>query len=100
MTSMSGGIALAHSVGIPMPRLTKSPSFISATARRMIPSRLQAMRKPAPSAVPDRPALDPLLPGSDDQPVDENSGGVDALRAELSRLDELLHLRDRDLARG
>src|SRR5438105_2410728 len=95
---MPGGMALEQSVGIPMPRFTKSPSFISATARWMIPSRVSAMRAFS-SALPNRPPLDALLSRRDDDAVDEDTGRVNALRVERSRRDELLHLGDRDPSR-
>src|SRR5437870_4567868 len=96
---MPGGMALAQRVGIPMPRFTKSPSFISATARRMMPSRLRAMRDLPASGLADGPPLDALLPRRDDHAIDEDAGRMDALRIEISGFDELLDLRDRDLAR-
>src|SRR6266545_2195128 len=100
MTSMPGGMALAQRVGIPMPRFTKSPSFISATARRMIPSRLRAIRLP-PSAfrLPNRAALDALLPRRDNEAIDEDARGMNAFRVEIPGLDDLLDLRDRDPCR-
>src|SRR5262245_56689254 len=94
MTSMSGGMWLAMSVGMPMPRFTVKPSFSSLTARRMMPSRSSM------SGFPHRSPLDAFLSRGDDQAVDENAGGMDALRVELPDLDELLDLGDRDLPRG
>src|SRR5262249_716172 len=99
MTSMPGGIALAQSVGIPMPRLTKSPSFISSTARRIIPSRGRAIAFLL-LGLAHRPALDPLLAGGHDDALDEDAGRVDALRVEGAGFDEPLEFRAGDPAGG
>src|SRR5215472_10225671 len=93
ITSMPGGMWLATSVGMPMPRLTVYPSRSSFTARRTMPSRSNIRL-----GLPHGAALDALLPRSHHDALHEDARRVNALRVEVADLDELLDLRDRDFA--
>src|SRR5687768_383795 len=87
---------LGTSVGMPMPRLTYCPSWSSRATRAASWSFVSAMSAPALGG-PHGPLLDPLLgTGHVHDPLHEDPGGVDQRRVELTGLDELLHLGDRD----
>src|SRR3954453_22091038 len=90
-----------------MPRFTYEPSSSSAAARAAICSRvsgisglqLLALRLVGLARL-DGALLDPLLDvlANGNDTLDVDTGQVDLVRVQLTRLDQLLHLRDRDPA--
>src|SRR3990170_5107050 len=81
-TVTPSGMKLETSVGSPIPRLTTMPSR-SSRATLMATSSLV---KPAD-----------VMPRSLHKPVDEDARRHDDLRVQLSHLDDLLHVDDRDV---
>src|ERR1700730_12580710 len=99
---MSGGMWLAISVGMPIPRLTVKPSRSSRRALRMMPSRVSTSPPPPieiPSSLPHGTSLDALLSWSDHHTVDEYSRSVNGFGIEGPDLDELFPPGDRDSTR-
>src|SRR5688572_9691750 len=92
----SSGQKSATRLGMPIPRLTKSPGCRSAATRMAISSRGRRSLLFRLLAVPSRVMAAPLMFGDDDA-VDVDAGGRDHLRRDLAGLDQLIDLGDRDL---
>src|SRR5688572_2247185 len=95
MMFIPGGMKLATSVGMPIPRLTYIPSRSSRAVRAAICSRVSGGMSGAPLA--DGALFDRLLEGRAlDDPLHVDAGGVDLVRVQRPRLDQLFDLGDRD----